>query len=161
MNLDIKFDNNSRFSARSSAIIYNKDKTKILLMRNKNRNYYMLPGGRIEFSEKSIDAVKRELKEETGYDLDFRFISIQENFITKGNETKHQYAFCYESIYHGEIVNSFKCKDEEQLYFYWVNVEDISNYYLIPKSGYDLILNNSLDVKHYYETLKYENNNYN
>ena len=43
-------------------IIYNKDKTKILVFKIEDgRDYYMLPGGRIEFNESSIDSIKREI----------------------------------------------------------------------------------------------------
>ena len=41
----------------------------------------MLPGGRIEFGEDSKSAIKREIIEELGYDIDFNICSIQENFI--------------------------------------------------------------------------------
>ena len=63
MNLDFEIDN-IRFNARASAIIYNKDKTKVLLFKIVDRDYFMLPGGRIEIYEDSLNAVKREIKEE-------------------------------------------------------------------------------------------------
>ncbi len=59
MNLDYKIDNN-RFNARVSAIIYNKDKTQILLFKMRDRDFYMLPGGRIEMNEDSLSAVKEK-----------------------------------------------------------------------------------------------------
>lgn len=51
MDLDIKLDNSSRFNSRSSAIIYNKDKNKILLFKINDREEYMLPGVRVNFFE--------------------------------------------------------------------------------------------------------------
>ena len=62
MNLDFEIDN-VRFNARASAIIYNKDKTKVLLFKIVDRDYFMLPGGRIEIYEDSLNAIKREIKE--------------------------------------------------------------------------------------------------
>lgn len=59
MNLDYEMDNN-RFNARVSSIIYNKDKTKILLFKMKDRDFYMLSGGRIEMNEDSLSAVKEK-----------------------------------------------------------------------------------------------------
>ena len=48
MNIDFK-KNNYEFNARVSAIIYNKDKTKVLLFKVEDgRDYFLLPGGRIE-----------------------------------------------------------------------------------------------------------------
>ena len=84
MDLDIILDNDKRFIARCAAVIYNKDKTKVLMFNFKD--YYMLPGGRIEFNETSLDAIKREIKEETGYDLKFTFQGVQENFLSKDNK---------------------------------------------------------------------------
>ena len=50
MDLEVKVDNNS-FHARTSAIIYNKDKTKVLLFKvNDGRDFYLLSGGRIKFN---------------------------------------------------------------------------------------------------------------
>lgn len=51
MNIDFTKDD-YRFNARVSAIILNKDKTKILLYKVEDgRVYYMLPGGRIKLYE--------------------------------------------------------------------------------------------------------------
>lgn len=47
MNLDFEIDN-IRFNARVSAIIYNKDKTKVLLFKIVDRDYFMILGGIIE-----------------------------------------------------------------------------------------------------------------
>lgn len=61
MNLDFEIDN-IRFNARASAIIYNKDKTKVLLFKIVDRDYFMLPGGRIEIYEDSLNADKKRNK---------------------------------------------------------------------------------------------------
>ena len=48
MNIDF-IDNKYRFNARSCAIIYNKDKTKVLLFKaDETRDFYMLPGGKVK-----------------------------------------------------------------------------------------------------------------
>ena len=76
MNLDFIRDN-FRFNARTSALIYNKDKSKILLFNVEGRDFYMLPGGRIEELEESSDTIKREIKEEIGWaDLEFSFSKL-------------------------------------------------------------------------------------
>ena len=150
MNLDFEIDN-TRFNARSSAIIYNKDKTKVLLFKIVDRDYFMFPGGRIEIYEDSLNAIKREIKEETGFNLEFELCSIQENFLEKDNKKIMQYCFCYKSIYNEDITQEkFICKDNKGQMFYWVNINDLQNYKLLPNSTYELI-NNSENIKHIIE----------
>ena len=141
MDLDFKVDNN-RFNARASAIIFNKDKSKILLFKiDDNRDFYLLPGGRISFFEDSLETIKREMKEELGYDLDFELCSIQENFLVKDNKKIMQYSFCYKAIYNGDIKEEkFRCLDNDNQYFYWIDVAKIKDYKVVPKSIYKLII---------------------
>ena len=70
MDLTYKIDNHS-FHARVSAIIYNQDKSKVLLSKVDGRDYYLLPGGKLRFHEDSLTAIKREIREEIGYDLEY------------------------------------------------------------------------------------------
>lgn len=150
MNLDFEIDN-IRFNARASAIIYNKDKTKVLLFKIVDRDYFMLPGGRIEIYEDSLNAIKREVKEEIGFNLEFELCSIQENFLEKDNKKIMQYCFCYKSIYNKDInQESFICKDNKGQILYWVNIDDLQNYKLLPNSACELI-KDSANVKHIIE----------
>ena len=78
-------DENNRFGARVSGIIYNKDKTKIFMQRQGNRDFYMFPGGRIELHEDSHSAIKRELKEEIGISVDDNDLILLKTNTEKGN----------------------------------------------------------------------------
>lgn len=56
------------------ALIFN-DKKEILLMKRfgkvrNNAGWWSKPGGRVEYDETAIKAVKREIKEETNIDID-------------------------------------------------------------------------------------------
>ena len=150
MNIDFEKDN-YRFNARVSAIIYNSDKTKVLLFKVEDgRDYYMLPGGRIELFEDSKTAIEREVNEELDYTLDFSLCSIQENFVIKDSKKIMQYCFCYKATYNEEIKeNIFRCKDNDGQNFYWVNINEIEKYKIYPNSTYELITTN--DIKHYIE----------
>lgn len=146
MNIDFEKDN-YRFNARTSAIIFNKEKSKVLLFRVEDgRDYFMLPGGRIELYEDSITAINREVMEELGYKMDFSLCSIQENFVEKDNKKIMQYCFCYKGIYNGDITSDrFACKDNDQQYFYWIDIDKLSDYKVVPKSTYKLIKTNELE----------------
>ena len=139
MDIDIT-KNNQRFNARASAIIYNKDKTKILLFKIKGRDFYMLPGGRINYFEDSLNAIRREIKEELGFNLNFKFCSIQEVFLRKDGKQIMQYCFCYKGIYEEdikeEIINSL---DDENQSFNWVDINKLNDYNIVPKSNLKLI----------------------
>ena len=146
MNIDFEKDNN-RFNARVSAIILNKDKNKILLFKVEDgRDYYLLPGGRIEFYEDSFTAINREIMEELGYTIDLKLNSIQENFVVKDNKKITQYCFCYKGIYNGNIdCDRFVCKDNDGQYFYWVDIDKLSNYKVYPESTIKLINSDKLE----------------
>ena len=151
MDLDYKIDNN-RFNARVSSIIYNNDKTKILLFKMKDCDFYMLPGGRIEMNEDSLSAVKREISQELGFDLDFTLCSIQENFLKLKDTNIMQYCFCYKTIYDGKINDEkFICRDNNSQVFEWVNLNKLSNITIKPSSTCKLIQDDRNDIKHIIE----------
>ena len=149
MNLDFTNDN-YRFNARVSAIIYDKTKTKVLLFKvNDSRDFYMLPGGRIMFDEDSFTAIKREIKEELNFELNYKLCAIQENFVNKNNINIMQYCFCYKSIYDGIITDKvFNCLDSDGQVFEWVNIDEIYDYKILPLSNKELIINQTIDIKH-------------
>lgn len=55
--------------SRARAIILNKDKSKILLVKNITYRNFHLPGGGLEKNEEGENAVVREVKEELGIDI--------------------------------------------------------------------------------------------
>ncbi len=61
----------------AGAFIFN-DKDELLLIKGiKSNNKYICPGGGVEFDEKIEDAVRREIKEETGLEIeDIEFLTV-------------------------------------------------------------------------------------
>ena len=64
--VNFTFENN-RFNYRVGIIVFCED--KVLITKFDHVDFYNIMGGRVKFGESTKDAVKRELKEELGYDL--------------------------------------------------------------------------------------------
>ncbi len=61
------------------ALIFSPAGKLFLMKSHKWKGQYCLPGGHIELGERIVDAVKREVKEETNLDIyDLEFICFQE-----------------------------------------------------------------------------------
>ncbi|MCW4019608.1 MAG: NUDIX domain-containing protein [Candidatus Bathyarchaeota archaeon] len=61
------------------ALIFNPEGRVLLIKSHKWRDQYAVPGGHIELGEKIEDALRREIKEETGLDVyDVEFVIFQE-----------------------------------------------------------------------------------
>lgn len=56
---------------------------KILLVREKNQDYYKIPGGKIEDRETPEQAAIREVKEETGFDVSLQIKLGEYDFVFK------------------------------------------------------------------------------
>lgn len=143
---DIKYDrNNFSFAYRVSAIIYNKDKTKILLFYGNDSDYYMLPGGKVHELEKSEDAIKREIMEELGFkDFEFNLCGISEEIVKDKENDIHQITLTYKCIYKDEIKKeSFKSIESDWINFKWVNIDELDNYEIHPSNIKDMVRNNN------------------
>lgn len=146
---DIRYkENNYQFHYRTSAIIYNKDKTKILLFKSSNRDFYMLPGGKVNELESSEDALKREVKEETGLEIsiiDFKCFS--ECVVTDKETTYQQVEAIYEASYNDEINNDeFNGLEGNWILFKWFNINDLDNVLIEPKEIKDILKNNKKHI---------------
>ena len=150
---DIKYDrDNFSFAYRVSAIIYNKDKTKILLFYGNDMDYYMLPGGKVHQLEKSEDAIKREIIEELGFNnLKFDLVGISEEFVKDKKNDIHQITLTYKCIYEDEISKEpFKSIESDWINFKWVDINELDNYKIHPSNVKELI-QNSDSINHLVE----------
>jgi nucleoside triphosphatase len=61
------------------ALVFGPDGRLFLMRSHKWRDRYVVPGGHIELGESMEDALRREVKEETGLDIhDIQFVCFQE-----------------------------------------------------------------------------------
>lgn len=133
---DIKYNkNNFKFTYRVSAIIYNSDKTKVLLFCGDDKKFYMIPGGKVQEQERSIDAIRREIKEELGFEnLDFIFSGISEEIVTGSNECTQQITITYNAIYNGFIPETyFKSIESDWINFRWINIDELDTIEIHPQ----------------------------
>lgn len=153
MNLDFIRDN-FRFNARTSALIYNKDKSKILLFNVEGRDFYMLPGGRIEELEEGSDTIKREIKEEIGWaDLEFSFLALSEEFVNDKGYNNHQLNIIYKATYKKNINEiKFKGLEGDWINFEWVDVDKIDQYKIFP-TGIKKVIFNKDSSNHFVDNL--------
>lgn len=89
MKPEVKFKADTyKYYNRAVGIIKQND--KYLIMCVDDALYYHLPGGHVHIGENSLDAVKREVKEELDYDVvDAKLFCIQENFYEKEDFAYH------------------------------------------------------------------------
>lgn len=86
--------NGKRFNHRAAGACLNEG--HILLQTVEPADFHILPGGRIEMGEDSETALKREMREEIGCEIQVeRLLWIVENFFTLGGQNYHEVAFVY------------------------------------------------------------------
>ena len=122
----------TRFGARVGAIIYNEDKTKILI-ENQHDKRYMFPGGRIDVNEDSKTSIERELIEELNLKADLNLKYIVEMFIKSPKTKYHEIGFYFVTKINEDLIeNNFKSLDGDSS-FIWVPINDLDKYNILAK----------------------------
>lgn len=151
--------NNTKFNYRVAAVI--KATNKILIMTDPGLSYYYLPGGRVKINEKSIDAIKRELKEELDIDCeDSKIIWINENFFKEDSVSEAIHEICIyfqinikESsyIFHKEIFE--RNENGKSHIFKWQAIDRLSDITLYPLFINEGLLTEHKEIKHVFSGL--------
>lgn len=149
--MDITIDvENYKLNVRAAGIIIHNN--KLLIHRNINKDHYALIGGRIEIGENSEDAVKREIREELGKEIQITGnVATIENFFEMESHKYHEIMF----VHKAEFVNEEDKKIEttieniegkDYLKYEWVDLDKIDEYPLRPQIIKEVIKNGKFPV---------------
>ena len=155
MNKDIKIDSESEnFKLRVNGVLIVDN--EVLTVKIDNNPFYCLPGGHIKMGEDSKEAIIREIKEETGIDVQVeKLLSVTENFFTRKNGKKiHELGFYYLLNPNEETKKQEREVIEEdegnktKLYLKWVDIDKMENIDFRPYQLKDKIKNKDESFKH-------------
>ena len=121
------------------ATIYNTKTNKVLLLkRNDGNNVWEIPGGKRENNEDIVDALKREVKEETGLTInEYKIVYVSPIF------ENHPFLKPFLNIgYLCLVDNSDVVISDEHIDYKWVSVEELANY--LDNDIYNDLLNNGM-----------------
>lgn len=152
--MDIKYTKDKyQFLYRVSAIILNDNQNKILLFKVKERDFYLLPGGKVNEKETSINALKRELIEELNFNnLSFELKAISEEFVNDKNLFNQQINLIYKTTYQGDIEqNIIESKEGDWCFFEWIDINKLDNINVYPNNIKEIL--NSNNINHIIEDL--------
>lgn len=124
-------------------LLYDSDEENILMVKNKgsHSSYYTLPGGAVENGETLEEAAIREVKEETGLNVELEGVfAVSEAFFE--DRGHHAIFFTFKGrIIDGEINISFPEEIEEVT---WMDAKAAKKYAYIPTEEKDLINSESI-----------------
>lgn len=137
-----------KFNFRVGLLV--KMKKQVLVECNQDYDFVVLPGGRVKTLESSEDALIREINEEMKIDLsnyNLEFIGADENFFELDNIKYHELYFIYK-IEIDENNEDFKDGminyDSKVNYYKWVDILDLKEVNLLPKSLINIIDSNGI-----------------
>lgn len=103
------------------ALIFNNEGKIFLMKSHKWKGKYVIPGGHIKLGETIEEALKREVKEETGLKIrDIEFVSWQEFIFGKSFWKKRHFIFL---DYACKATSKLVKLNSEAQEFVWVQVE--------------------------------------
>jgi len=108
-----------------------KDNKVLLIKRagDPGRGLWSIPGGLVELGEKIKDAVRREVKEETGLDVRVGEIADVTEIITRDEEGKVKYHFVIVDFF-AEVLRGELKPSSDALEAKWVEFKDLRKYRL-------------------------------
>lgn len=147
---------NNKFNFRVAGIAIHNN--KILLHTTPDHNYWVLPGGRVEFNESTSDGIVREMQEELGVFVHVdRLRYVHELIFTEDAKNFHEIGFYYliSLPENAEIMNKNSefngIEDGGRLIFRWFSFDE-----LIQIEAYPEFIKRDIHVLLTSEIIKHE-----
>ena len=130
-------------NVRASGIIIHDN--KILLHKNINEDHYALIGGRVAIGESSEDALKREILEEMGKEVEIiEGLTTVENFFEMKGSKYYEILFIHKLEFKDEndkkLLDTIKnIEGKDYLRYEWIDIDKIDKCPLKPKVIKDML----------------------
>ena len=152
MDIDLRNDE-GEFKYRVVGILFD-EQNRVLIQKVADNPFYCLPGGRVELGESSVEAVKRELEEELGFDVVVeKPLFFLENFFKRASGKEvHEIGIFF------KVTSTVAPKEDWELVendkgilktlrYKWVTLKELENEDLRPAFLKEKLLNLSEDFE--------------
>lgn len=124
----------ARFNYRVAGVAV--EQARVLLHRADTEGFWTLPGGRVEHGEVASTALRRELHEELGCEIEVgRVLYIVENFFEYDGRSCHELALYFLIQLPPELINTptFEGREDSlRLIFQWHDLDSLQKIALFP-----------------------------
>ncbi|MCM1404009.1 MAG: NUDIX domain-containing protein [Prevotella sp.] len=129
-----------------------KQDEKILMLCVNDAEYYHLPGGHVKIGETSENALRREIKEEVGFDINIdKLVIVNEQFYHKKDSAHHAIIFYYVASPKSKVSTENRiCMEQGRTKLIknelrWVTLHELKNLDMRPERIKNLIVKNELN----------------
>ncbi len=136
------------YKMRGLSLVIIKNKGRILVSpgydKSTKESFYRLPGGGIEFGETSLEALRREIKEELDAEIiNCKLLSTIENIFTYESNPYHEFCFIYIAEFKDSSLNEkdeFKILDShDEGKVIWLDINEAEDKNIYPAGVKDLL----------------------